>query len=122
MFKKRCLSYFFGLNSKTALMFFLILCMSVEDNRVHCLSKIVFLNKFIILDYRELSVQKGCFFYFFALHFKTALRIFPIFSMSVEDNRVHCLSKIVLLKKVLILDYRGLSVQKVIFYVLTLYS
>ena len=60
--------------------------------------------------------KKVGFFYFFALYSKTTLRIFPIFCMSVEDNRVHCLSKIVFLKKFLILDYRGLDDQKSFFY------
>ena len=116
--QKRCFSYFFGLYSKTALRIFPIFCMSVEDNRAHCLSKIVFLNKFIILDYRGLIVQKRCFFYFFALYSKTALSIFSIFCMIVEDDRAHCLSKIVCLKKILILDYRGLSFQKRFFLLL----
>ena len=31
-------------------------CMSVEDNRVHRLSQIVFLKEFLILDYTGLSV------------------------------------------------------------------
>ena len=35
--------------------------MSVEDNRAHCLSKIVFLKKFLIRDYRGLSVKIGVF-------------------------------------------------------------
>ena len=40
-----------------------------------------------------------------------ALRIFPISCMSVEDNRAHCLGKIVFLKQFFIPDYRGLSDQ-----------
>ena len=47
------------------------------------------------------------FFYFFGL--KTALRVFPIFCISVEDNRAHGFSKIVFLKKFLIPDYRGIK-------------
>ena len=74
-------------------------CINVEDNRAHCLSKIVFLKKFLIPDYRGLSVQKDGFFYFFGLYSKTALRIFPIFCTGVEDNRAHSLSKIVFQKK-----------------------
>ena len=107
---------FFGLFSNTALRIFPIFCMSVEDNRSHWLSKIVSLKKFLIPDYRGLSVQKRCFSYFFGLYSKTALMFFPILCMSVEDNRAHCLSKIVFLKKFLILDYRGLSVQKRCFF------
>ena len=42
---------------------------------------------------------------FFGLLSKTTLRIFPIFCMSVEDDRVHYLSKMVFLKKFLILDH-----------------
>ena len=44
----------------------------------------------------------------FGLFFKS---ISPIFCMIVEDNRTHRLSKMVSLKKSLIWDYRGLSVQ-----------
>ena len=143
-------------------MIFPILCMSVDDNRAHCLSKNVFLKKILIPDYRGLIVKKGiffllyslllngskdlpnflhecrgqqgplfekdcssekilnpglqgikcpkrCFSYFFGLYSKTALMFFPILCMSVEDNRAHCLSKIVFLKQLLIPDYRGLS-------------
>ena len=82
------------LYSKTALRNFPIFCISAEGNRFHCLSKIVFLKKFLISDYMGLSVQKRlASFYVFALCPKTALRIFPIFCMNVEDNRAHCLSK-----------------------------
>ena len=45
----------------------------------------------------------------FGLFSKTALRIFPIFFMTVEDNRTNLLSQMVFLKRFLILDYRGLS-------------
>ena len=51
------------------------------------------------------------FFYYFGLYSKTALRIFPILCISVEDNRAHCLSKIVFQKRFLITDYRGLGVM-----------
>ena len=83
---------------------FLIFCMSVEDNRAHCLSLMLFLKKFLILDYRGLNVQK-----FFCPFLQTTLRILLIFCKMVEDNRAHCLSKFAFLKKFLILDYRGLS-------------
>ena len=63
-------------------------------------------------------LKKLGFFYFFALCSKTTLKIFPIFSKSAENNRAHYLSKIVFLKKFLILDYRGLSVQKKMFFFL----
>ena len=97
--------------------------MSVEDNRARCLSKIVSLMKFLIPDYRGLSVQKRWFSYFFILYSKMAPRIFQIFCMSVEGNRVHWLCKIVFLKKFLIPDYRGLSFQKWCFsYFFGLYS
>ena len=33
--------------------------MSAEDNSALCLSKMIFLNKFLILEYRGLSVQNG---------------------------------------------------------------
>ena len=46
----------------------------------------------------------------FLAFFQTAPRIFPIFWMSVEDNRAPCLSQMIFLKKFFILDYRGLSV------------
>ena len=65
-----------------------------------------------------MKCPKKVIFYFFGLYFKTALRIFPIFCMSVEDNRAHCLSKIVFLKKFLIRDYRGLSVKIGVFLLL----
>ena len=46
-----------------------------------------------------------------------------LFCMSVEDNGGHGLIHLVFLKEVLILDYRGLSVQKgvVFFYFFVLY-
>ena len=106
MSKKGGFFYFFALYSKTALMIFPILCMSVEDNRAHCVSKIVLLKKFIIKDYRGLGVQKRCFSYFFGLYSKRAPMIFPILCMSVEDNRGHCVGKIVFLKKIIIPEYR----------------
>ena len=56
-----------------------------------------FSEKFLIPDYRGLSVQK-VFFYFFGLFSKTALRIFLIFCMNVEDNRAHRLTQVVFLK------------------------
>ena len=63
------------------------------------------------------------FFNFFGIYFKTALRIFSMFCMSLEDNRAHYLSKIVSLKKVLILDFRELNfIKKVPFYIFALYS
>ena len=114
--QKRCFSYIFGLYSKTALIIFPILCMSVEDNRANCVSKIVLLKKFIIKDYRGLGVQKRCFSYFFGLYSKRAPMIFPILCMSVEDNRGHCVGKIVFLKKIIIPEYRWLSVQKGVFF------
>ena len=100
-----------------ALRIFPIFCTDVEHNRTHCLSKIIFLKK-LILDYIGLSVQKGWgFFYFFGLYSKTALWIFPIFRMSVKNNRAPCLSKI-FSEKFLIPDYRGLSVKKGFFILL----
>ena len=50
--------------------------------------------------------------YFFGLFFKTALRIFLILCRSIEDNTVHRLSQMVFVTKVLITDYRRLSVQR----------
>ena len=97
---------------QTALRIFPMFDMSVEDNRAHCLSKSVFQKKFLIQDYRGLSVQKRWFFLLLWTLLKTALRIFPIFCISVENDRAHCLSKIFFQKRILIQDYRGLSVQK----------
>ena len=37
---------------------------SKEDNKAHRFSQMGFLNKFLMLDYRGLSVQNGCFFTF----------------------------------------------------------
>ena len=96
--QKRCLSYLLGLYLKTALEIFPIFFMSVEDNRPHSLSKIASQKKFSIPHYRGLVVQTRCFLCFFCLYSKTALKIFPIFCMSVEDNKAHCLSKVVFLK------------------------
>ena len=60
--------------------------MNVEDNRANCLSKIVFLKKFLTLDYRGLSVvSKKVFFAFLSFSPKRLLRILLIFCMSVED-------------------------------------
>ena len=102
--KKGGFFYFFALYSKTAPRIFPIFCMNIEDNKDHCLSKIVFLKKFLILDYRGLNVQNRFFLDFFGLYSKTALRIFPIFCMNVEDNRAHCSSKYFFLEKLLTLD------------------
>ena len=111
-FPKRMFFYFFAIHSKMALRIFAIFCMSVEDFKVHFLSKISFLKKFLIPDYSGWSFQKGFFFYFFAIYSKMALRIYPYFCMTLEDNKAHCLSKIVFLKKLLIPDYRGLIFQR----------
>ena len=72
----------FDLFSKTALKKLPNFCMSVKDKRVHRFSHIVFLKQFLILDYRRLSVQKRCIYYFLSLFSKMALRIFLIFCMS----------------------------------------
>ena len=96
--KKFVFLNFFWVYSKMAPRIISIFCMSLEDNRVHCLSKIVFLTKFLIQDYRGLSVQERWAFYFFVLYSKTALRIISICCMSVRENGAHCLSKIVFLK------------------------
>ena len=40
-----------------------------------------------------MKCPKKVIFYFFGLYFKTALRIFPIFCMSVEDNRAPSFEK-----------------------------
>ena len=62
-------------------------------------------------DYIGISKSsKKVFFDLFVLYSTTALRIFLIFCKRVEDNRAHCLSQMVLLKKVLGPDYRGLIV------------
>ena len=45
--------------------------------------------------------------------FKTALRIYPIFCMSVEDNRAHCLSQMFFLKKYQIIGDQVLCQTKV---------
>ena len=55
-------------------------------------------KKHLIQDYRGSSDQKGVFCYFLGLFSKTALRIFLIFCMSVEDNRAHRFSQMVFLK------------------------
>ena len=55
--KEWCLGAFLQNGSKDLHIF----CMSVEDNRAHCLSKFFFQEKFLIRNYRGLSVQKGVF-------------------------------------------------------------
>ena len=107
MTKESFFFYFFGLFSKKAQRIFLIICKSVEDNRAHYSSQMVFKKKLLILDYRGLSDQKGVFSF---VPFSTkALRIFQNFCMSVEDNRAHRLSQMVFLKKFLISDYSVVS-------------
>ena len=92
---------------------FLYFCMDVEDSRAHRLSQMCFLKKILIPDYRGLNVQKSVvFFTCLAFCSNMALRIFLIFGMSVEDNRAHCLSEMAFQEKFLILDCRGLRVQK----------
>ena len=58
------------------------------------------------------SVHPSLHVIIFGLSSKTAPRIFPIICMSVEDNRAYRLSQMVVLKKFIIADYRGLSDQK----------
>ena len=76
--------------------FFLIYCMSVEDNRAHRLSQ-MFLKKSLNSRLQGLSAQQDIFllFVFFS---KTAPRIFLSFCMSVEINRAYRFSRIVFLK------------------------
>ena len=75
------------------------------------MSKSVFAEKFLIPNCRGLSVKQSV-FYFFEFYSKTSLRIFPIFCMGVEVTSAHCMSKNRFEKKVLIPDYKRLSVQK----------
>ena len=69
---------YLAFSPKWLIRIFLIFCSSIEDNRAHRLSQIAFLEKFLILDYRGLSVQKRCFFYFFAF-LKNDSKDLPIF-------------------------------------------
>jgi len=75
-----------------------------------------FSEKILILDYRGLGVQKRRFYYFFGLLPRNSSKDLPIFCMSEEDNRAHCLSKIVFLKKFLISEYRGLIFIEELFF------
>ena len=84
--------------------------MSVEDNRAHCLSQMVFLKKFLIPDHRGLSVHKRCLLTLFDFPPKR-LKESSHFLHDAEDNRVHLLSQMGFLKKILSSDYRGLSVR-----------
>ena len=88
-----------GLIFLTLLNNFLIFCMTVEDNRANRLSPIVCLKKILILDCRGLTAQRRWLFDFFDLFSKTALQIFLIFYMSVEDNEAHQRSQNVFLKR-----------------------
>ena len=66
MFHIGGLSDFFGLFSKMALRTLLIFCMSVEDNRAHCLSQMVFLKRNLNPGlYMGLSDQGGVFSFTF---------------------------------------------------------
>ena len=60
--------------------------------------------------------KKGVFFYFFGLYSKTALTIFPIFCMSVEDNSAQQLDGFA--EKVLNTKLKGIKC----FYFFALYS
>ena len=86
----------------------------VQDKRVHHLSQIVLLKKFLIPNYRGLSIQNISFFYFFGLFFKTAPRIFLLFCISVEDNKAHRWSQMLFLKIFIMPDYRGLILEKTV--------
>ena len=84
--------------------------MNVDDKRGPFFEQDCFSEKILDPGLYGITCPKKVFvFYFFTLNSKTALRIFPICCMSVEDNRVHGLSEIVFLKQFLIPDYRGLS-------------
>ena len=78
---------FLGLYSETALRIFLIFCMKVEDKRAHCLSKIAFLKRILISDYRGLSVQNRWFFYFFALFWTLLLNCPKDLPNFLHDHR-----------------------------------
>ena len=49
---KKVFFYFLGLYSKTTRRIFPIFFMNVEDSRAHCLSKVVFLKKFLMTNCR----------------------------------------------------------------------
>ena len=82
--QERCVFSFFSLYSKTALRISLGFFMNVENNWVHRLSHMDFPRKFLIQDYRGVSVLKRCFLNFFGLFSKTALKYFPNF---LRDHR-----------------------------------
>ena len=62
--------------------------------------------------------KKGGFFLLLCTLLLNSFKDLPNFCMTVEDNRSHWLSKIGFLKKILILDYRGSSVQKGVLFTL----
>ena len=91
--------------------------MSVENNRAHRFGTDVFSEKFLIPDYRGLSVvsKKGSFLLFCPfLH--NGPKGLPNFCMSVEDNRAHRLSQMVFLKRILNPALQGIMFKKVFFY------
>ena len=61
--------------------------MRVEDNRAHCLSKIVFLEKFLILDYRVIKCPKKLFFLLLCTLFLNGLKDLPNCLLEVDDKR-----------------------------------
>ena len=68
----------------------------------------VFLKKFLISDYSVVS-KKGC----FCPLLRNSYKDLPnFFCMRVEDISIHRLSQMFFLKRLLIQDYRGLSVQR----------
>ena len=93
---------------KTALRNFPILCMIIDDNRVHCLSYIAFMKK----DITGLKGDKCPIFKVLAFFFKTVVRVCPIFCMVVEGNLEHCLSQRLFLKIFWITYYMGLSTKE----------
>ena len=86
----------FGLFSKLALRIFPVFCKSVEDNRAHCLSQM------------GITCSKKVFFDLCILPHNCSKDL-PNFCRRVEVNRAHRFSQMVFLKKILTLDYRGLS-------------
>ena len=84
---KKMFLTFLAFTPKRLLRVFPIFETSVEDNRAHRLSQMVFLNKFLILDHRGLNVKNGVF-----LDFSPKwLKRFFIFHMIVKaDEHIIC--------------------------------
>ena len=97
-------------------------CRIAQDISSHCLSKIIFLKKILNLRLQGIKCPKGCLYLLLCTLLLNESKNFPMFLHVCGGHQGPLFEQDCFLKKFLIQDNRGLSVQKVgFFYYIALY-